>query len=93
MGRMKQLSPEERREARLSLYQALEAGELDLAETVRRMRQVAGMTQAEFAERVAGVSRLTISQIERGEGNPTLETLNRIGAAFGLTLGFVRNPR
>ena len=89
MGRMKQLSPEERRVARVALYEALEAGELDIADTVRRMREVAGMTQAEFAARVAGVSRLTLSQIERGEGNPTLETLSRIGAAFGLTLGFV----
>ena len=93
MGRMKQLSPEERRAARVELYDALDAGELDLAETVRRMRQVAGMTQAEFAEKVAGVSRLTLAQIERGEGNPTLATLSRIGTAFGLTLGFVRAPR
>ncbi|MCA9576044.1 MAG: helix-turn-helix transcriptional regulator [Polyangiales bacterium] len=92
---MKQLSPEERRLARRALYDALEAGELELPETVRRLREVAGMTQAEFGERIAGVSRLTISQIERGEGNPTLDTLNRIGRAFGLTLGFVpkRTPR
>ena len=65
MGRMKQLSPEERRLARRALYDALEAGELELPETVRRLREVAGMTQAEFGERIAGVSRLTISQIER----------------------------
>ena len=54
------------------------------------MRQVTGMTQADFAEKVAGVSKLTIAQIERGEGNPTVETLERVGRAFGLRLGFVR---
>lgn len=90
MGRMKQLSPEERRAARVTLYEDIEAGRLGLAETVRRLRQVTGLTQAEFAEKVAGVSKLTIAQIERGEGNPTVETLERVGSAFGLRLGFVR---
>lgn len=90
MGRMKQLSPEERRAARITLYEDIEAGHLSLAETVRRMRQVTGLTQADFAEKVAGVSKLTIAQIERGEGNPTVETLERVGRAFGLRLGFVR---
>ena len=90
MGRMKKLSPEERRAVRVALYEDIEAGGLSLAETVRRMRQVTGMTQADFAEKVAGVSKLTIAQIERGEGNPTVETLERVGRAFGLRLGFVR---
>ncbi len=92
MGRMKQLSPEERRIARVALYEDIEAGRLSLAETVRRMRQVTGLTQGDFAEKVAGVSKLTIAQIERGEGNPTVETLERVGSAFGLRLGFVRIP-
>ncbi|MBK6580969.1 MAG: helix-turn-helix transcriptional regulator [Sandaracinaceae bacterium] len=90
MGRMKKLSVQERQAARVALFEDLDAGRLDLAETVRRMRQVTGMTQGEFAEKVAGVSRLTIAQIERGEGNPTVETLERVGSAFGLRLGFVR---
>lgn len=93
MGRMKKLSPEERRQARVTLYEDIDAGRAtSLADTVRRMRQVTGMTQADFAEKVAGVSKLTIAQIERGEGNPTVETLERIGSAFGLRLGFVRSP-
>lgn len=93
MGRMKKLSVAERQQARVALYEDLDAGRLtSLADTVRRMRQVTGMTQADFAEKVAGVSKLTIAQIERGEGNPTVETLERVGRAFGLRLGFVRVP-
>ncbi len=93
MGRMKKLSVAERQQARVALYEDLDAGRLtSLADTVRRMRQVTGMTQADFAEKVAGVSKLTIAQIERGEGNPTVDTLERVGRAFGLRLGFVRVP-
>ena len=91
MGRMKKLSVQERQRARVALYEDLDAGQLSLAETVRRMREVTGMTQGEFAEKVAGVSRLTVAQLERGEGNPTVETLNRVGSAFGLTLRFGRS--
>ena len=93
MGRMKKLSVAERQQARVALYEDLDAGRLtSLADTVRRMRQVTGMTQADFAEKVAGVSKLTVAQIERGEGNPTVDTLERVGRAFGLRLGFVRVP-
>jgi DNA-binding XRE family transcriptional regulator len=90
MGRMKTLTPEARRAARVALYEDLEAGRLDIAATVRRMREITGMTQEAFGEKVAGVSRLTLAQIERGEGNPTLETLEKVGHAFGLTVRFVR---
>lgn len=83
MGRMKTLTPEARRAARVALYEDLEAGRLDIAATVRRMRGITGMTQEAFGEKVAGVSRLTLAQIERGEGNPTLETLEKVGTPSG----------
>ena len=54
------------------------------------MRKVAGLTQAEFAERIAKVSPGALAQIETDRGNPTIETLNKVGAAFGLEVGFIR---
>jgi len=92
MGRMKRLGPEERRAARRALYEALDAGGLPLSEAVRRMREITGLTQAEFAERIAGISPRALAAVERGEGNPTVATLEAIGAPFGLSVAFVREP-
>ena len=59
------------------------------ANRLAERRTSLGLTQAEVAERM-GVSKSRVSQIERGEGNPTLETLEKVGHAFGLTVRFVR---
>ena len=71
-----------------------QAASPDLAKKLRARRREMGLTLKDVAEG-SGLSVGFISQIERGEGNPTLDTLNRIGRAFGLTLGFVpkRTPR
>lgn len=90
MGRMRRLGPEQRQQARRELYEALAEGKLTIPEAVRRMRVITGLTQAEFARRVAGISPGALAQIESGRGNPTLATLEKIGKAFGLTLGFRR---
>lgn len=50
---------------------------------VRTLREAAGLTQAELAER-SGVSQTWISRLERGQENPTLATLRRLAAAFGV---------
>ncbi|MBO6938572.1 MAG: helix-turn-helix transcriptional regulator [Deltaproteobacteria bacterium] len=92
MGRMKKLSVEERGAARRALYAAIDEGGLPLGEAVRRMREITGLTQQEFAERIAGVSPRALAAVERGEGNPTKQTLEAIGAPFGLTLAYVRKP-
>lgn len=47
-----------------------------------------GLTQAEFAAH-RGVSRRVIQDIERGTGNPTVESLNSIAKLFGLRVGLV----
>jgi len=52
------------------------------------MRKISGLTQVEFA-RHRNVSLPALQQIERDQGNPTVETLNRLGAIFGLKAGFV----
>lgn len=69
------------------LLSAAEA-KLSLAQGVRDMRAISGMTQEDFA-RHRGVSARVIKAIELGQGNPTIATLNRIGAFFGLEVAFV----
>ncbi|MFZ5721049.1 MAG: helix-turn-helix domain-containing protein [Pseudomonadota bacterium] len=56
-----------------------------LARRVRLEREARGWSLAELAER-SGVSKATISKIEREEVSPTAVILVRIAAAFDLTL-------
>ncbi|MBS1870407.1 MAG: helix-turn-helix domain-containing protein [Actinobacteria bacterium] len=49
---------------------------------VRDARKRAGLTQAELAER-AGVTQSVIARLERGGGNPTFLTLERVLHAAG----------
>jgi transcriptional regulator with XRE-family HTH domain len=51
-----------------------------------------GLTQAEFAAH-RGVSRRVIEDIERGTGNPTVDSLNSVAKFFGLQVGFVKIRR
>ena len=52
-----------------------------LGRNVRKLRLSLRMTQAELAER-AESRRALISDIERGEANPTLDSLLRIAVAL-----------
>jgi len=49
---------------------------------IREARRQAKLTQAELAER-AGTTQSTIARLERGGGNPTFETLERVLHAAG----------
>ncbi|WP_298956873.1 cupin domain-containing protein [uncultured Methylobacterium sp.] len=53
---------------------------------VRALRQRGGLSTADLALR-AGVAAGLISQIERGLGNPSLRTLDRLRLALGVSLG------
>ncbi len=64
------------------------AGRLDIGQAVKRMRQISGLTQEQFA-RHRGLSLLTLKRVENNRGNPTVGTLNQIGDIFGLKVGFV----
>lgn len=57
-----------------------------VCERVREMRKKKDWTLQQLAS-VSGVSRSMLSQIERGEANPTLAVAYRIAQAFGMTLG------
>jgi len=54
-----------------------------LAHSLRRERESAGLSISELARR-ASVSKATISQLENGSGNPSVETLWAIGDALGI---------
>ena len=57
------------------------------------MRKISGMSQPVYAERIVGISTRILAEIERDEGNPTVETLNKIGRPFGYSVGFVPQRR
>jgi DNA-binding XRE family transcriptional regulator len=71
-----------------ALHAGLASGRIDLADAVRRMRHLSGLTQPQFA-RHRGISVQALRQIEAGTGNPTVKTLDAIAAVFGLRVGFV----
>ncbi|MGM1017630.1 MAG: helix-turn-helix domain-containing protein [Actinomycetota bacterium] len=54
-----------------------------IARTLRRERESAGLSVSELARR-AGVSKATVSQLEGGSGNPSVETLWALGVALGI---------
>jgi transcriptional regulator with XRE-family HTH domain len=49
----------------------------ELGKLIKRRRKVLGLTIRGLAD-LAGMSKTTISQIERGTGNPTFEVLQNI---------------
>lgn len=53
---------------------------------LRQLRQMQDMTQEELAE-AAGISTSFLGGIERGAKSPTIETIEKLAGALGLTLG------
>lgn len=84
---------EEIRKEKEMLYADLEMGRLTLGQATRRMRMIVGLTQVEYAEKVLKIYPRVLMEIEKDRGNPTLETLYKIGRSFGLKVGFVRERR
>lgn len=83
---------EELEDRRKELRQRLRDGSITLGESVREMRRLTGLTQTQYAERVAHVFPRVLMDIERGTANPTLETLERIAKPWGWKIGFVPPP-
>jgi transcriptional regulator with XRE-family HTH domain len=54
-----------------------------IARTLRREREALSLSVSELARR-AGVSKATVSQLESGAGNPSVETLWALGVALGV---------
>lgn len=58
-----------------------------LGETIRNRRKELGITQPHLAE-LAKVSTNTLYKLERGQGNPSLEVLNKLTEVLGMELSF-----
>ena len=58
---------------------------MTFSDKIKRSREVAGLTQQELADQV-GVSRQTISAIEKGDYNPTINLCIAICKSLGKTL-------
>jgi transcriptional regulator with XRE-family HTH domain len=83
--RSKDASRARRTAMREELYDRVKAADLDLVDAVRMMRKVAGKSQADYA-RLVGISPRALIDFERGVGNPTLETVQRMLEPFALEL-------
>jgi len=59
-----------------------------LGARLRALRQQRGWTQEALGER-AGISYKFIGEIERGVGNPTLDSIDQIAKAFGLDIALL----
>ena len=57
-----------------------------LGSNVRRLREEAGWSQEDFADR-AGIHRTYVSDIERGARNPTITVVEKLAKPFKVTAG------
>jgi transcriptional regulator with XRE-family HTH domain len=62
-----------------------------IAASIRRERDRTGMSLSELARR-AGIAKSTLSQLESGTGNPSLETLWALGVALGVPFSRLVDP-
>jgi len=82
---------EERAELRRDLYARIDRGDVGIVDAIKTMRKVIDKTQVEYAHLV-GVSPRILKEVERGVGNPTLETIRKILRPFRLDVGVRRAP-
>jgi transcriptional regulator with XRE-family HTH domain len=57
-----------------------------VAANLRRLRTEQGRTLSELA-RASGIAKATLSALEAGKGNPTIETLSSLATALGIPFG------
>ncbi|WP_411543662.1 helix-turn-helix domain-containing protein [Kitasatospora sp. DSM 101779] len=62
-----------------------------ISASIRRERERAGLSMAELARR-AGIAKSTLSQLEAGAGNPSVETLWALGAALDVPFSRLVDP-
>tara|TARA_R110002051_G_C8591701_1_gene478896 strand:- start:638 stop:856 length:219 start_codon:yes stop_codon:yes gene_type:complete len=59
----------------------------NLINSIKERREMLNVTQETLAD-LSGVGLRTLKQFESGKGNPTAETLNKLGNALGMELTF-----
>lgn len=62
-----------------------------IAASLRRERERVGLSLTEVARR-AGIAKSTLSQLEAGSGNPSVETLWALGTTLGVTFSRLVDP-
>lgn len=60
---------------------------MELNEVIKSRRKVLAISQLNLAE-MAEVSLATVKDIERGKGNPSLSTVNKLLGVLGLEMDF-----
>ena len=60
---------------------------MELNEVIKSRRKVLAISQLDLAE-MAEVSLATVKDIERGKGNPSLSTVNKLLGGLGLEMDF-----
>ena len=63
----------------------MESLEKQLGNRIKTLRKLRGWTQENLAEQ-AKVSVQHVGEIERGDGNPTLQSLERLSKGLGVTV-------
>lgn len=61
---------------------------MHLIDIIKNRRENLNVTQEMLAD-LSGVGLRTLKQFESGKGNPTLETLSKLGDALGVELTFI----
>jgi transcriptional regulator with XRE-family HTH domain len=57
---------------------------MNIGEKVKSLRKQSNMSLRELAQ-ITGLSKTTLSDLENGTKNPSLDTVEKIATAFGLT--------
>jgi transcriptional regulator with XRE-family HTH domain len=58
---------------------------MELKEVMKSRREMLGISQLDLAE-MAEISLATVKDIERGKGNPSLSTINKILEVLGMEI-------
>ncbi|WP_108444238.1 helix-turn-helix transcriptional regulator [Halomonas denitrificans] len=87
------MTPEAREAALLEQLRRLLRGEQSEGQVLRHLRrEVLGMSQGDYAALV-GISRRTLSDIERDAGNASMASMDRVFRPLGLRVGLLpRQP-
>lgn len=86
--RTRKRTEEELAQLRRTLATRLATEQPPLPVAARWVREALGLSQEAFG-RLVGLSKPQVAKLEKGEGNPTLKTLQAIGRPFRLQLGFI----
>ena len=71
----------------LSLHKSLLCHTMELKDVMKERREILSLTQQDLAE-MAQVGLATIKDIERGKGNPALNTVKKILEVLGIEIDY-----